>query len=79
MTIVILYWFGALIASLFIGFVFIVTYLEGKYKPYVRHMEAEKRALEGQNRKLTDANRVLRQRYRTLRSEQMEQAKEGTE
>ena len=74
-----LYWFGTLIGSVFIASVFIVTYLEGKYKPYVRHMEAEKRALEGQNRRLTDANRVLRQRYRSLRAQSVEQAKEGTE
>ena len=76
MTIV--YWFGTLIGSVFIASVFIVTYLEGKYKPYVRALEAEKRALSQLNERLIDADLVLQQRYRALRAEHMKQTKEGT-
>ena len=79
MTALVIAWVLTLAASIVIAAIFIVQHLESKYKPYVRHMEAEKRALEGQNRRLTDANRVLRQRYRSLRAQSVEQAKEGTE
>ena len=77
MTIV--YWFGTLIGSVFIASVFIVTYLEGKYKPYVRALEAEKRALSRVNERLIDADLDLQQRYQSLQAQSMEQAKKGTE
>ena len=74
-----LYWFGTLIGSVFIASVFIVQYLESKYKPYVRALEADIRALSQLNERLIDADLILQQRYRTLRAEQMGQAKDGTE
>ena len=62
-------WFMTLIGSVFVASVFIVQYLESKYKPYVRTLEKEKQVLARINEGLIDESLVLRQRYRTLYAE----------